>query len=85
MSALPAGFDALYHCKNHAEREASDPIALRLCPECHEQAMRNYVDFWMASDKVTRLEGDPANEGQTPWGEDIKMGRTRVRKRKVEV
>ena len=43
MSA-PEGFDGVYPCRQHPEREATPPIALRLCQECHEDAKRNYAE-----------------------------------------
>lgn len=44
MSDLPPGFDGVYRCKNHAERDAVAPIALRWCAECHEIAKRNHAE-----------------------------------------
>ena len=43
MNELPEGFGATYRCRNHAEREAVPPIALRVCLECLMHMRNNYA------------------------------------------
>jgi hypothetical protein len=81
---LPSGFDGVYRCKNHADREPN-PISGKLCAECHEAAINAYVEKMIRNDQRDRLEGSASNEGQTTWGEDIKTGRRRVRQRKDSI
>ena len=42
--SLPPGFDGLYRCKNHPERDAVSPIALRWCEQCHDDARARYAE-----------------------------------------
>lgn len=79
--SLPPGFDGVYRCTRHPDREVVAPIACRRCQECHDLALLNYGEHMMREDQWKRLHGDPANEGSTPWGEDIGEGRKRVKKR----
>lgn len=44
MRDLPPGFDADYSCRNHPERPAIAPVALRRCEQCKREAERNYAD-----------------------------------------
>ena len=44
MSDLPAGFDGIYRCKRHPERNAVAPIALRWCQQCLDDAHARYAD-----------------------------------------
>jgi hypothetical protein len=43
---LPEGFNGVYRCKHHPEREVADPMALRLCDECMAAARAGYADEW---------------------------------------
>jgi len=42
--SAPEGFCAVYQCRQHPEREATPPISMRLCAQCHEDAKRNYAE-----------------------------------------
>jgi hypothetical protein len=46
---IPEGFNGVYRCKHHPEREVADPMALRLCAECMEAARGAYADAWRAN------------------------------------
>jgi hypothetical protein len=43
LSDLPPGFDCVYRCSTHPDREVVTPIACRRCQECHDDAIRNYA------------------------------------------
>jgi hypothetical protein len=45
VSELPSGFDGVYSCQKHPEREVVAPIACRRCQECHDNACRNYAEY----------------------------------------
>ncbi len=50
MNDIPAGFDAIYRCDKHPDREVVVPIACRRCQECKEDAQRAYAE---------KIERDP--------------------------
>ena len=72
---LPAGFDGVYRCKRHPEREAVAPIALRLCAQCLEDAHARYADYDALREDAAR--DSRADYQRTPWGErtDAKIPR----------
>ena len=57
--SLPAGFDGVYRCKRHPERDAVAPLALRKCAQCHEDAINAYANAMVKRDQRDRLEGKP--------------------------
>ena len=79
MSDLPPGFDAVYRCSRHPEREVVAPIACRRCQECHDEALHRYSEFKIREDQDKRLHGDPHAKGQTPWGEAVDESKVRKR------
>jgi hypothetical protein len=59
VSDLPAGFDAVYRCKNHPERDATSPLCDRWCDECREEARHRWVEHAIRKDQRERIEGRP--------------------------
>lgn len=43
MNEIPPGFDGLYRCKRHPERDAVAPIAMRWCEQCLDDAKARYA------------------------------------------
>lgn len=74
MNTLPPGFDAVYRCTKHPDREVVVPIACRRCQECKEQAQRNYAAMIERNPKW-RPEHDT-----TTWGEPIDERKVRKRR-----
>ena len=56
MSDVPAGFDAVYRCKRHPERDVEDLISM-LCAQCCEDRVNNYANAMVKKDQRERLEG----------------------------
>ncbi len=77
MNDVPPGFDGVYRCEKHPDREVVVPIACRRCQECKEDAQRAYAEK-IARDPQWRPEHD-----LTPWGE--RLDERNVRKRRESV
>ena len=73
---LPDGFNAVYRCKNHPERDAVAPIACRRCEECRYEALHNYAEVKMREEQQLRHEGRPEHDW-TPDGVNIDSYRRR--------
>lgn len=67
INDLPPGFDGVYRCTAHPDREVVAPIACRRCQECKEQAQRHYAELidrnprWRP-EHDTDIYGEPIDE-----------------------
>ena len=63
MSYAPAGFDGIYRCKRHAERDAVAPIALRCCRQCLDDALARYADT--PAPRIERYQDERSTDGRS--------------------
>lgn len=74
---LPPGFDGVYRCTAHPEREVVVPIACRRCQECKEAAQRMYAAM-IEREPPWRPENDITTMGE-------KLDERNVRKRRETI
>ncbi len=72
--ALPPGFDGVYRCEKHPEREVVAPISCRRCLECHDAAILAYAS------QIERTPPWRAENDVTSWGETLDESRVRKRR-----
>ncbi len=68
MSDLPEGFNGEYKCSRHPERDAVQPIALRRCAECLEDARALYADQH-GREYTQRYQDERSPDGRSIYAE----------------
>jgi hypothetical protein len=76
---LPAGFNGVYRCTKHREREVVTPIACRRCAECAENIVNDFANAMVKQDQLQRHIGRQEHDTDI-YGEPIDERKVRKRR-----
>jgi hypothetical protein len=79
VNDIPPGFDGVYRCTKHPDREVVVPIACRRCAECAEDVVNYYANAMVKHDKLQRDIGRPEHDTDI-YGEPIDESKVRRRR-----
>lgn len=79
---VPPGFDAVYRCKNHPDREPN-PISGKLCAECHAAAVNAYAEEMIRQELIEPLVQRQAQD-KTTWAEKLSERKVKPRKESIK-
>jgi hypothetical protein len=79
---LPEGFNGVYRCTKHPDREVVAPVACNRCQECAEDIVNAYANAMVKHDQAQRHIGRQEHD-LTTCGEPI--DERKVRKRREEL